>query len=278
YKAGATLLRINSKEFEANLRAQRSNFLTQLVALLPDLRLDYADAAPKWQNYMDSIEVSKVTPQLPAFSTEQEKLYITGKGILSSFYQIKNLEERLVKYRIRAPFSGILTQALVNKGTLVSPGMQLGEFIDPSLYELQLAVNANYVDLLKVGKTVELHNVERTKSWTGKVVRINSIVDAASQTIQAFIHLRGKELREGMFLEADIPAQNVQNAFELDRKLLVENNKVYVVQDSILALAEVQPVHFTENTAIVKGLNDGTKVVSRSVPGAYSGMKVKILK
>lgn len=278
YKGGNTLLRINSQEFQANIRAQRSNFVTQIVGLLPDLRLDYADVAPKWQAYMDSIHVNKPVPPLPEFSNEQEKLYVTGKGVLSSYYQIKNLEERLAKYRIRAPFSGILTQALVNKGALVSPGMKLGEFIDPSLYELQLAVNANYADLLKVGKTVELSNIEKTQTWKGKVVRVNKIVDAASQTIQAFIHLRGKDLREGMFLEADIPAQEVKNAYEIDRKLLVDNNKVYVVQDSSLTLAEVKPVHFTENTAIVQGLTDGTQVIAKSVPGAYSGMRVKILK
>lgn len=278
YKRGTTLLRINSKEFQANIRAQRSNFATQIVGLLPDLRLDYGDAAPKWQAYMDSINVNKTVPPLPEFSSEKEKLYVTGKGVLSTYYQIKNLEERLAKYRIRAPFSGILTEAMVNKGALVSPGQKLGEFIDPSLYELQLSVNSSYSDLLKIGKKVQLENIEKTKTWTGKVVRVNNIVDAASQTIQAFIHVRGKDLREGMFLEADIPAQAITDAYEIDRKLLVDNNKVYIVRDSTLALAEVDPVHFTESTAIVKGLTNGMQVLSRSVPGAYSGMRVKILK
>ncbi len=278
YKADNTLIQINSQEFQANIRAQRSNFVTQIVGLLPDLRLDYADAAPKWQAYMDKIDVNKYVPPLPDFSSEQEKLYITGRGILSSYYQIKNLEERLGKYNIQAPFSGVLTQALVNKGTLVSPGMKLGEFIDPSLYELQLSVNSGYSDLLKTGKTVALSNIEKTQNWQGKVVRVNSIVDAASQTIQAFIHVRGKGLREGMFLEADIPAQAIENAFEIDRKLLVDNNKVYVVQDSSLSLMEVEPIYFNERTAIVKGLENGTQLLAKSVPGAYSGMRVKILK
>ncbi|NNE28119.1 MAG: HlyD family efflux transporter periplasmic adaptor subunit, partial [Saprospiraceae bacterium] len=276
YKGGSTLLRINSQEFQANIRAQRGSFITQLVALLPDLRLDYPDVAPRWSAYLDSVDVSKAIPTLPEFSSDREKYFITGKGLLSSYYQIKNLEERLSKYRIRAPFSGVLTQALVNKGTLVSPGMKLGEFIDPGLYELQLSVNSAYSDLLKRGKTVELSNIEKTKSWSGKVVRVNRIVDPASQTIQAFIHVRGKDLREGMFMEANIPAEKVDDAFEIDRKLLVDDNKVYVVRDSSLSLAEVVPVHFTDNTAIVKGLTNGTQVIAKITPGAYSGMRVKI--
>ncbi len=51
-------------------------------------------------------------------SSEKENYFITGRGIVSSYYNLKNLEQRLSKYVISAPFSGILTEALVTEGTL----------------------------------------------------------------------------------------------------------------------------------------------------------------
>ena len=71
---------------------------------------------------------------------EKENYFITGRGILSGFYNVKNLEQRLSKYRLVAPFSGVLTEALVTEGTLIRSGQKLGEFIDPTVYELEVAI------------------------------------------------------------------------------------------------------------------------------------------
>ena len=41
-------------------------------------------------------------------------------------------------------------------------------------------------------------------------------------------------------------------------------------------LVKVNPVYFTDKTVVIKGLEDGTSVLSRAVPGAYPGMKVSL--
>jgi multidrug efflux pump subunit AcrA (membrane-fusion protein) len=275
YRGGETLIRINDDEHIATLRAQKSNLYNQLILLLPDLRLDYSDVFPKWQAYIDNFDMEKNVQPLPEFDSEQEKLYVLGKGIQTAYFNIKNLEERSIKYRIRAPFSGILTEALVEKGTLVRVGQKLGEFIDPRTYELEVAINNSYASLMQVGKTVRLHDVERTRSWQGKVTRVNSRVDPSTQTIAAYIQVSGDGLREGMYLEADVTAKEEENTFEVDRKLLVNNSKLYVLRDSTLELVDVQPVYFKENSVVVKGLRDGTPLVAKPVPGAYEGMPAK---
>ena len=110
------------------------------------------------------------------------------------------------------------------------------------------------------------------------MVRVNSLVDPASQTIPTFIQISGKGLKEGMYLEANVTAKEELNTYEVDRKLLVENDKLFVVRDTILDLVRVDPIFFKENTAVVKGLKDGTQLVSKSIPGAYVGMLVKVFR
>ncbi len=276
YKKGATLIRINSDEHVANIRSLKSSLNNQLVQFLPDLRLDYPEAFPKWQSYINNFDVQKTLAPFPESESEQEKLFIAGKNIHTSYYNIKNLEERLSKYTIYAPYYGILTESLVRKGALIRPGQKLGEFIAPGVFELEVTVSPAYADLLSLGKTVNLHNIERTKSWTGKVSRVNGIVDPSSQTFKVFIEVRSKDLKEGMYLKAEVPARAEENTIEIDRKLLVANEKVYSVQSDELKLVQVDPVHFKQNTVIVRGLDDGTQILSRPVPGAYSGMKVAI--
>ena len=47
-----------------------------------------------------------------------------------------------------------------------------------------------------------LTNLEKTKTYTGKVVRVNGKVDQTSQTITAFIEVQDGNLKEGQYLEA----------------------------------------------------------------------------
>ncbi len=276
YRKGQVILKINNEEHYANLQAQKSNLYNAITSIMPDIRLDYPVEYKKWQNYLSSFDFDKTTPKLPEMNSEKEKFFISGRNIYTTYYNVKNMEVRLNKYIIRAPYNGILTDALVNPGSLVRQGQKLGEFINPSVYEMEVAINANYIDLLKKGNTVKVQTLDNSKTWNGKIIRVNGKVDQTSQTVKAFIQVDGKDLKEGMYLEANLVAKKEKNAYEMPRKLLVNNESVFVLKDSVLDLVKVNAVYFKDKTVVIKGLENGTKVLSKSVPGAYAGMAVKV--
>ncbi|SKB45477.1 RND family efflux transporter, MFP subunit [Salegentibacter holothuriorum] len=276
YRRGQVLLGINSEEYAASVRSAQSELFNNITSIMPDLRLDYPESFQKWQNYLNNFDVNNTTKALPEPDSDKEKYFITGRGIQSAYYEIKNLEERLRKFTIIAPFDGVLTEATVNPGTLVRPGQKLGEFIDPSVYELEVAVAKKFSDLLKIGEDVALQDLDGSQAYTGTVSRINARVDRASQTIQVFIRIEDPEIREGMYLEAQLDARDEANAIEIARELLIDRSKVYVVKDSSLVLEEINPVYFSSNKVVIRGLKNGEKLVSAPVPGAYPGMKVQI--
>ncbi|CAM1346642.1 efflux RND transporter periplasmic adaptor subunit [Tenacibaculum insulae] len=276
YKKGQTLLHINSQEFYASIQSQRSSLQNLIASIMPDMRLDYPESFKKWDVYLKNFNIKSIVKPLPEPSSDKEKYFITGKNIYTNFYNLKNLEARLSKYNLRAPFNGILTETLVTNGTLVRVGQKMGEFIDASVFELPLSVNAGFADILQVNKKVTLYNLEKTKTWIGRVARINGKIDQATQTVQVFIEVKGKDVREGMHLEANVPVKTATEAIEIDRKLLIENNSVYVVKNNVLDLIKVNPIHFNEKTVVVKGLKNGDKLVEKPVAGAYVGLPVTI--
>ena len=71
-----------------------------------------------------------------------------------------------------------------------------------------------------------------------------------------------------------LPVCSVLNHFSV-ANIIVENNKVFIVRDTILDLVQVEPVYFKESTAVVRGLANGTEVLTKTIPGAYEGMRVK---
>ncbi|MEP2689620.1 efflux RND transporter periplasmic adaptor subunit [Maribacter dokdonensis] len=276
FRKGETIINIDADEYAASVQSAKSNLFNQLTAVMPDLRLDYPDIYSKWQDYLTNFDMSKSTPALPEMTTEKEKFFISGRGILTSYYNVKNLEQRLSKYRIVAPFSGVLTETLVTEGTLVRSGQKLGEFINTEVYELEVAISKRYTDLLKVGESVELTNLDDNSTYKGKVTRINGSIDQATQTVNAYIEVEDKNLREGMYLEADLDAKKEENAIEVDRGLLLEDNKIFVVRDSILDVIDVEPVYFSDKRVVLKNVPNGVTIVSKPISGAYTGMAVKI--
>lgn len=276
YRQGELIIGIDASEYRASVQSAKSNLYNLITSIMPDVRLDYPEVSAKWQQYLNNFDLNETTPQLPELDSEKERYFISGRGILTSYYNVKNLEERLSKYNIRAPFSGVLTEALVTEGTLIRSGQKLGEFIDTGVYELEVALSKTFSDLLQVGKKVELVNLERTQTYTGTVTRINARVDQNSQTITAFIEVSDPSLKEGMYLEANLHAKEEENAIEIDRGLLLEGDRIFVVRDTVLDLLDVKPVYFTDKSVVLKEVPDGITIVSRPVVGAYAGMLVKV--
>ena len=277
FSKGSKLLSINAADFEANLVSQRSNLLNLITSALADIRLDFPDAFEKWNKYAQEFSVDKYIPALPEPSSDQEKLFISGRQILSTYYSIKNAELVLGKYTMTAPFDGVLIEANVTPGTVIRPGQKLGAFIDPTVFELEAPINVSMVDYLKVGQQVTLRSTDNpSKTWKGTLKRINSLLDASTQTMSAYIQVTGKGLEEGMFLELTVAADEIQNAFELPRDVVFNENEVYTTDGKTLNQTEVEPVFYTENTVIVRGLKDGEQVLTKIPPSAYPGMEVKI--
>ena len=205
---------------------------------------------------------------------EDVRLFISGRGIISSYYSLQNLEKSLTFYTIRAPFDGVLVAANVTEGSLIRPGQELGDFIAPDHYELKVALPKSYVEKIDVGATVELKSIDTQKKYTGTVSRINAKVNTETQSVEVFIRVSNSELKEGVYLEALIGALEFNDVVALDRGLLNGDQELYLVEDDKLMLKKVEVAHFTDSHAVVRGLKDGVVVIAQPIIGAYQGMEV----
>ena len=273
YKKGQVLAQIESSEFRLNVIAQRASLYNLITSVLPDLELDFSTAYLDWRTYLTNFDVQKEVPPLPAME-DDVRLFISGRGIISSYYALQNLEKSLSFYTIIAPFNGVLVATNVTEGSLVRPGQELGDFIAPDDYELKVALPKSYVEKIAVGAMVDLKSIDTQKQYKGRVARINAKVNSETQSVEVFIRVNDSELREGVYMEALIGALEFENVFAVDRGLLNGDQELYLVEENKLILKKVDVVHFTESKAIIKGVADGLKIVAQPIIGAYQGMEV----
>jgi len=273
---GETLMRIDDAEARLTLQSQKATLLNGIATIMPDLKIDYPESFEAWQQYLSAYDVNKDIPALPTPANDREKLFVAGRNLYTQYYAIQSLEERLKKYTLRAPFSGVLTTTEVDQGAIIRPGQQLGELMATGYYELVATVPLSDLDFLKVGSKVVLTSEDIDGEWSGKIRRISDQIDANTQTVNVYVGVSGKGLREGMYLRGEADARTIVDAVEVDRDLLIDQGEVYVVEnDTLLRLVPVTVRKFNRETAVISGLPNGTKLLMSEVAGAYDGMRVR---
>ncbi|MFT5337017.1 MAG: membrane fusion protein (multidrug efflux system) [Luteibaculaceae bacterium] len=277
FQKGDLLLGIRNDNVLASTIALRAAFASNLSTTMADIRIDFNEAFATWSSYLNSIDPEKTLPSLPEVSNSKFKSYLNGKNVFADYYNVRNAEIGLSRFGIKAPFSGVLTDARVNPGTVIRPGQLLGVFVQPGVYELRASTDAKTLQSLVVGKTVAVTS-ESTgdTSFPGKISRINVNIDPETQMSEFFVELRSKELKEGMFMSLDVDAKTIQNAYELNRAALRDSKFAYVVENDALRKITLEILHKSESTVVVRGLESGQVVLSKLPPSAFEGMKVNI--
>ncbi|MFT5645966.1 MAG: membrane fusion protein (multidrug efflux system) [Aureispira sp.] len=277
FRAKELMLTLDDTEAQLELQAAKSQLYSAIIGLLPDLENDYSDNFKAWKTYVDVFDIKKPIQVLPKAKNSREKLYVGGRNIENQYINIKRQEHRLTKYKIYAPFDGVLSNASTYEGALVRSGQKLGELTHPSRYELEAAVSLYDVQFFKKGNKVNLYSEATNENWSGTVNRFGKMIEEKTQTQKVFITINSSKLNEGMFLNGKITTKSIENVVALPRKLLINNNKVYIVENGKLALQQIEVVKIDNNQMYVRGLENGAKVLAQAVLGAYKGMPVEII-
>ena len=281
FKEGEVILNLDDSESRSNLKSARSVYLQLVTGMLASIQVDFPERIEIWEQYVESIDVTKALPSLPTPESKREEYFIVNRGVQASFYSIKASEERVSKFTIRAPFDGFVAQALVKPGALVRAGQPLGLFVGTDVYEIQTAVHSRYLATINIGDKVIFHDENDLVVAEGKVDRIAGNVNASTQSATVFCKVRASEnrqdqMRDGRYLSGFIESSEIENAFEIQMNLIDGEGEVFVINSNELAKMSVVQEFRSIETAIVSGMPNGTLILSDPVTGAYLGMPVSV--
>ncbi|MEM8527130.1 MAG: HlyD family efflux transporter periplasmic adaptor subunit [Bacteroidota bacterium] len=276
FKKGETLIQINSKEFELNLEAQRASLLNILTGILADLKSDYPDSYDEWLSYVEDYSFTTTLAEMPEPKSSAEKFFLTGNQVYSLYYQIKASEERMKKYLINAPYNGTITATNVDVGSLVAPGQPLGTISNSWQYELEAGVPLKIASQLKSGDPITFRSNEVEGTWTGRVVRINSLVDPSTQNIPVYFSLRGQGLRAGMYLEGELTADKVAEVTVIPNSAIGRDESVLILQQDLITRKSIQPIDFLSDSIVVRGLKNEDLVILNEFEMPVEGSRVDL--
>jgi RND family efflux transporter MFP subunit len=94
--------------------------------------------------------------------------------------------KQLEDTRVRAPFDGIVSERQADAGDVVQVGAALYTIVNPRRLQLEAGVPVTDVARLKVGTPVEFSVTGDDRRVTGRIDRINPVVDPATRQVRIY--------------------------------------------------------------------------------------------
>ncbi|MEP6702864.1 MAG: efflux RND transporter periplasmic adaptor subunit [Betaproteobacteria bacterium] len=196
---------------------------------------------------------------------------------------VQSAEARLAKTEIRAPFSGVIGLRQVSVGDYVKDGQDMVNLEAIESLKVDFKVPETFLARVQVGQSMQLTlDAIPGKTYEGKVLAINPLVDAAGRSIviRALIRNNNAALRPGMFARVRLLTAQKADSLAVPEQALVpqgEDQWVYKVVDGRAQRTRVEIGQRRDGKVeIIRGLTPADMVVTAGQLKIRDGTAVKI--
>lgn len=181
--------------------------------------------------------------------------------------------------RVLAPFPGIVTERLAQRGEYAATGTAIAHLVDTSNLEARVLAPLALASSVRAGMVLPIRAGKRTS--TEHVRTVVSVGDERSRQFELRIALGATELLVGNAVEVALPERDAESTMAVPRDALVQRaDGAYVVR----VLADGSSERITvqvgasdgQYTAVDSVLKAGDKVVVRGAERLSDGQKVQI--
>ena len=276
FKRGDLLVKVDDRQARFQLNSTKSELMTALASVLPEIKLDFPEEYQTWQDYFNRCSFDAELSPLPETENPKVKLFLSRFNVYKLYFSVRDQEVKLEKHHFYAPFDGSIVSVDLRVGASARSGSRLGQIISLEDLEVELSVPAEDRGWIRVGQVVTLTSTESSSHWRGTVRRAGSAIDERTQTVPVYVSVQqtaSSALLDGTYLKARIPGRVVSDAVSIPRKALYDEKYIYVISDGKLVSREVSIARKENDSVIIDaGLNAGDTVVVQPLQGVAPGM------
>ncbi|MFT4614869.1 MAG: RND family efflux transporter MFP subunit [Bacteroidia bacterium] len=191
---------------------------------------------------------------------------------------------RQEKYHLRAPFSGVVGERFLQRGSTASPGVPAIRVLETDRMEARIGVPRQLAATVSKGDVVTLSINGRTV--LGDVLAVGAELKAKSHAVTVRIGLRDHTVMTGSVIELILNDRIATSGFAVPEAALTASLRglwrVYVLLPVESGLYQIEPRdlqlrYLNEREAFVEGgLRDGERIVASGAHRVVPGQLVKL--
>jgi membrane fusion protein, multidrug efflux system len=263
FSKGQILYRVDNEEAFYSLSARKTQLSNLVVGAMPDIELDFPNEKNKWLNFMNAIKAESRLPELPFMNSSKEKMFLTSRGVLAEYYNIRSQESRMEKYVYIAPFSGTVLETYSEPGAIANPGVRLARIAKTNDFEIKVPIALNEIANYQKQGSAQFYDSDGNLVGTGKINRISDVINQQTQSVDVYYSIQpisGQKIYSGLFLNVAINQKAVKSSIMVPR-ICVSDNKVNILQNGKIVARSIQIVGNKPDSLYISGLTDGEQVI-----------------
>lgn len=280
--AGEEIARLASETVEANLRAARASLETARANVLAH-KAQIELSAATLRRYQDLVARGHGSQQELDERSMQHRVDVAREQVLaaqleSAAASVAVAEANLDKFRIVAPYDGVVQARLVDEGSIVSPGQNVVSIVESGRLEARIGLPESMVTYLDRDTIYDMRTGNRQVQ--ARLTGILPVADSATGTVTAIFTTDQPGLFAGTLAELSLSVDVPGQGFWVPVAALSESQRglwsVLVVSGGddrrFVEARLVEVLYRGRDRVFVQGtLDDGELVVaggtSRIVPG-----------
>jgi membrane fusion protein, multidrug efflux system len=197
--------------------------------------------------------------------------------------EIKELNARILKTEIRAPFSGTIGLRSVSKGSYINPGTNIARIVNLDMLKAEFSIPEKYsIQIQKGQKVIINHEGERTYEAQIYAVEPKINLNTRTVTAKAIFQNTDKSLMPGTFVNIKIILKQYEKAIQIPTSALIPElggQKVYKYQAGKAVPIKVETgVRGNENVQVINGLQMGDTLITSGLLNLRPNIEVKLVK
>ncbi len=257
------------------------------------LRLAQEESAAAREEWRSLYGGSKKNKNPPPLVVKQPQLVAARAGLDASKSDLRKTRLALMRTTIKAPFTGRVSQKMVDIGQYVAPGLTVAVLFSTEAAEIVLPLEDDDLFWFHVpGFTpgqgagspaqVRARFAGRDLTWPGQVVRAEGKLDQRTRMVNVVVRVdkpyeRKPPLAVGLFVSVEIKGRPLSGTVLIPRSALRQENTVWVVDsENRLHFRPVEVARIEGNHVLLRsGLKNGDQIVVSQLKIVTDGMAVR---
>lgn len=218
-------------------------------------------------------------------SATEQQLDDARNAYESAKIQLEQSEKQLSDATIEAPFSGVITQKYVEKGSFINPGSPIASIIDISKLKVKINVSeSNIYQIQKGNNAIVTTDVYPGTEFLGHVTFVSDRGDESHNYAMEVEITNSTQhpLKAGTFANVKINTSGADKALFIPREALIGSTNdasVYLAENNVARLRKITVKNTNGNyLQVLSGLTLGDEIIVTGQINLVDGKEINIVR
>lgn len=275
---GELLLTIDESDISQKVKAAEAAHREASFGL-ENARAQLANAEATYKRYSNLFDANAISRQeFENITLQRDGARLNASAMEEAVNRARAGVEEARVYsgyaRVSAPFSGVVTEKKIDRGSMAAPGSPLVVVEDDSSFVLEADFDGRHMGAVKPGMELAV-SAGNGKEYRARVTEAVPSIDAATRTFLVKASIRGEGLKTGLYAKVSVPVGQ-RRVLTVPASAIVEKGQltgVYTVDEKGVVSYSLVRVgrSYADEVEVAAGLSEGDRVISTGAQRAVDG-------